>query len=205
MEPGAEPDEPSVAVFPFVNRSSSEETAYFTDGIHDDLLTYLSDNQSLRVISRTSVLRYRDTKKPIPQIAMELGVEAVLEGGVQRAGDQVHINVQLIDGTTDEHLWAEVYDRKLTADNIFKLQAEIAQAIASALNGELTDVATADVRPPTVSMEAYDKYLRASDLLNGPAGDLERYRKIQSLLNEAVTLDPEYLQAWLSLSLAHEF
>ena len=113
------PMERSVAVLPFANRSNREEDEFFTEGIHDDLLTHLSKIGSLKVISRTSVLRYKNSEKSIPEIAAELKVTTVLEGGIQRSGDQVRINVQLIDARTDEHLWAEIFDRKLTAENLF--------------------------------------------------------------------------------------
>jgi len=115
----------SVAVLPFTNRSMETGDAFFADGIHDELLTQLSKISGLEVISRTSVMGYRETQKRIPEIAGELGVAAVLEGAVQRAGDRVRITVQLIDGTEDTHLWAEDYDRKLTTENLFDIQSEI--------------------------------------------------------------------------------
>ena len=130
-------ERPSVAVLPFANRSANEDDAFFVDGIHDDLLSHISKIGSIKTISRTSVLQYRDTTKTIPQIAEELGVATVLEGGVQRAGQQVRINVQLIDARTDEHLWSEIYDRQLSAANIFTIQSEIATAIAEALQATL--------------------------------------------------------------------
>ena len=124
------PDRKSIAVIPFQNRSANEENAaFFSDGVHDELLTNLSKIKELKVISRTSVMSYRDTTKNLRQIGEELGVATVLEGGVQRAGDTVRINVQLIDTATDEHIWAEIYDRQLTAENIFAIQTEIAHAI----------------------------------------------------------------------------
>jgi TolB-like protein len=129
----------SIAVMPFRNRSASEENAeFFSDGVHDELLTNLSRIKELKVISRTSVMNYRDTTKNMKQIGEELGVANILEGGVQRAGDTVRINVQLIDAATDEHLWAKVYDRQLTAENIFAIQTEIAHAIADALEATLS-------------------------------------------------------------------
>ena len=131
-------ERPSVAVLPFANRSANEDDAFFVDGIHDDLLSQISKIGSIKVISRTSVLQYRDTTKTIPQIAEELGVATVLEGAVQRAGQQVRINVQLIDARTDEHLWSEIYDRQLSAANIFSIQSEIATAIAEALRVALS-------------------------------------------------------------------
>jgi len=109
----------SIAVLPFANRSADESDAFFVDGMHDDLLTQLAKISALKVISRTSVLQYRDTEKSMKVIGDELGVTTLLEGGVQRAGDRIRINVQLIDANTDEHIWAETYNRELTVDNIF--------------------------------------------------------------------------------------
>ena len=106
----------SIAVLPFDNRSNREEDQFFTDGIHDDLLTTIARIGSMKVISRTSVMEYRGTTKKTPEIAKELGVANILEGGIQRSGNQVRINVQLIDAHTDEHLWAEIFDRELTAE-----------------------------------------------------------------------------------------
>ncbi len=124
--------EKSIAVLPLANRSANEEDVFFVDGMHDDILTQISKIRALKVISRTSVMEYRDTTKNLKTIGQELGAATVLEGGVQRAGDRVRINVQLIDAATDEHLWADTYDRKLTAANIFTIQTEIATAIADA-------------------------------------------------------------------------
>ena len=115
-----------------------EDDAFFVDGIHDDILTQLSKVSALRVISRTSVEQFRDTKLPMKAIADQLGVTKILEGGVQRAGDRVRVNVQLIDAATDAHLWAESYDRELSAANIFAIQSEVAAAIAGALKTTLT-------------------------------------------------------------------
>jgi TolB-like protein len=106
---------PSIAVLPFENRSKVEDEAFFVDGIHDDILTQLSKISAIKVISRTSVEQFRDTRLPTKTIAEQLGVKSILEGGVQRAGNRVRINVQLIDAGTDAHLWAETYDRELTA------------------------------------------------------------------------------------------
>ncbi len=124
---------PSIAVLPFENRSAKSDDAFFVNGIHDDILTQLSKISALRVISRTSVEQFRDTKLSLQDVAGQLGVKSILEGGVQRAGDRVRINVQLIDATTDAHLWAETCDRELTAENIFAIQTELAAAIAGAL------------------------------------------------------------------------
>ena len=127
------PDRKSVAVLPFANRSNDANDAFFVDGIHDDILTHIAKISSLKVISRTSVMGYRDTTKNVKTIGEELGVATLLEGGVQRAGDSVRINVQLIDANTDEHLWAETYDRVLTTQNIFAIQTEIGIAISEEL------------------------------------------------------------------------
>ncbi|HUG97697.1 MAG TPA: hypothetical protein VMQ83_00795 [Gammaproteobacteria bacterium] len=119
-----------IAVLPFRNRSAREEDAFFAEGIHDDLLTQLSKVAAFKVISRTSMMRYADSTLSVPQIAAELGAAVVLEGAVQRAGDQVRVNVQLIDGASDVHIWAENYDRALTTETIFAIQADIAEAVA---------------------------------------------------------------------------
>ena len=140
---GTKDTRPSIAVLPFENRSDVQKDAYFVDGIHDDILTQLSKVSALKVISRTSVEQFRDTKLSMKAIADQLGVAKILEGGVQRGGDRVRINVQLIDASTDAHLWAESYDRELTAANIFAIQSEVAAAIADALKATLDPGRTA--------------------------------------------------------------
>lgn len=146
----------SIAVLPFDNRSAEQENAaFFADGIHDELLTRLAKIADLKVISRTSVMEYRDTTKNMRQIGAELGVGSILEGGVQRAGDRVRINVQLIDAQTDKHLWADTYERELNTTNIFSIQSEISIAIAKALRATLTpDEQERLVAVPTGSMQA---------------------------------------------------
>ena len=134
---GSSADARSIAVLPFANLSGDPANEPFTLGIHDDLLTHLSRIKSLKTISRTSVLQYRGTTKTIPQIATELGVSNILEGGIQRSGNRVRINLQLIDAKTDEHLWAEIYDRELTAENLFAVQGEIATEEAKSLRATL--------------------------------------------------------------------
>ena len=151
---------PSIAVLPFANRSANESDAFFVDGMHDDLLTQLAKISGLKVISRTSVLQYRDTEKSMKVIGDELGAKALLEGGVQRAGDRIRINVQLIDSDTDEHLWAETYNRDLTADNIFEIQEEISLEIANALHAALSPDEQKRISDrPTDSIAAYEAYL----------------------------------------------
>jgi TolB-like protein/DNA-binding winged helix-turn-helix (wHTH) protein/Flp pilus assembly protein TadD len=195
-------DDNSIAVLPFDNRSSREEDRFFTDGMHDDLLAAIAKIGSIKVISRTSVMEYRDTTKKIPQIAQELGVEHILEGGIQRAGDQVRINVQLIDAATDEHLWAEIYDRELTAANLFAVQSEIAKKIAEALQAELTtdEQRRIDARP-TDNLQAYELYLRGRYLWQR-RGD-QNIRHAITLFEQATELDPQFARAWSSLAATH--
>jgi TolB-like protein len=131
--PPEESDDKSIAVLPFTTRSASEDDKFFSDGMHDDLLTQLAKIGSLKVISRTSMMEYRDTTKNLRQIGRELGVANILEGAVQRVGKQVRINVQLIDTETDEHLWAETYDREMSLDNLLSIQSEMSRSIAQAI------------------------------------------------------------------------
>ncbi|MEJ2534913.1 MAG: hypothetical protein P8008_05470 [Gammaproteobacteria bacterium] len=204
--PGSEPEaapatdaRPSIAVLPFDNRSNRDEDRFFTDGIHDDLLTTLAKIGSLKVISRTSVMEYRDTTKKIPEIARELGVDHVLEGGIQRSGDLVRVNVQLIDARTDEHLWAEIYDRQLTAENLFAIQNEISRAVADALRATLTPAESQQLaKKPTENLAAYDAYLRGRQLMPTRTSDslAEALREFQL----AVTLDPGFALAWVGIA-----
>jgi len=193
------PLEKSIAVLPFANRSNREEDEFFTEGIHDDLLTHLAKIGSLKVISRTSMLRYRNSEKSIPEIAGELKVATVLEGGIQRSGDQVRINVQLIDAKTDEHLWAEIFDRQLTADNLFAIQSEIATKIADALEATLSPeekTRLSDV--PTSNMAAYNAYLRGRQLqARRTAADLGQ---ALAEFTRATELDPGYALAWVGVA-----
>jgi TolB-like protein/Tfp pilus assembly protein PilF len=190
---------PSIAVLPFENRSAKQDDAYFVDGIHDDILTQLSKISALKVISRTSVEQFRDTKLPMKDIAAQLGVKSLLEGGVQRAGDRVRINVQLIDAGTDVHLWAETYDRELTAENIFAIQTELAAAIAGALKAALTPAEKARVNAvPTWNLEAWEAYqlgnLRLSKRTNAALEDSEKY------FRQAIALDPSFALGWTGLA-----
>jgi len=192
----------SIAVLPFANRSSREEDQFFTDGMHDELLATIAKIGSMTVISRTSAIKYRDTIKNIPQIAQELGVANILEGGIQRSGDQVRINVQLIDAATDEHLWAEIYDRELTAANLFAVQSEITRKIADALQAELsTDELQRIEVKPTENLQAYELYLRGRYLWQR-RGD-ENIRHAIALFEQATELDPQFARAWSSLAATH--
>ncbi len=192
----------SIAVLPFNNRSNREEDQFFTDGMHDDLLATIAKIGSMKVISRTSVMEYRDTIKKIPQIAQELGVANILEGGIQRSGNQVRINVQLIDAASDEHLWAEIYDRELTAANLFAVQSEITKKIADALQAELsTDEQHRIDARPTDNLQAYELYLRGRYLWQR-RGD-QNIRHAITLFEQATELDPQFARAWSSLAATH--
>ena len=189
----------SIAVLPFDNRSRLEEDEFFVEGVHDDLLTNLARIGGLKVISRTSVLRYKDTEKPIPDIAKELGVATVMEGAVQRSGNTVRINVQLIDAQTDEHLWAEIFDRELTTDNLFAIQTEISEKIASALKATLSPEEQERISDrPTENMAAYSAFLRGRQLQA-----VRTSQSLQQAMTEyerAVELDPEYAMAWVGIA-----
>jgi len=192
----------SIAVLPFANRSANPEDAYFVDGIHDDLLTHISKIGAIKTISRTSVMQYRGSSKSIPKIAAELGVATILEGGVQRAGDQIRINVQLIDARTDEHLWAEIYDRQLLTTNIFAIQSEIAEAIAEALRMTLSPREQQRIRSvPTESLAAYEAYLIGKQRL--AKRTTQSLAEAEEYFRQAVELDPRYALAWVGLADTH--
>jgi len=189
----------SIAVLPFENRSNREEDQFFTDGMHDDLLTTIAKIGSMKVISRTSVMEYRDTVKKIPQIAQELGVANILEGGIQRSGSQVRINMQLIDAATDEHLWAEIYDRELTAENLFAVQSEITKAIANALQATLSPQEQQRIEArPTDNLEAYDAYMRGRQLM--ATRDSVKLKLATEEFNKATEIDPLFALAWVGLA-----
>jgi len=197
--PAAADERPSIAVLPFENRSAGQDDAFFVDGIHDDILTQLSKVSALKVISRTSVERFRDTKLPLQEVAKQLGVKSILEGGVQRAGDRVRINVQLIDAGSDAHLWAESYDRELTAANIFAIQSEVAAAIAGALKATLTAGDKARMNAvPTQNLEAWENYQLGRQRIAKRTGtgftEAERY------FRKAIELDPKFAVAYSGLA-----
>ena len=190
----------SIAILPFVNRSESEENAaFFADGIHDELLTRLSQISDLRVISRTSVMEYRDTTMNIVEIGEELGVGSILEGGVQRAGDSVRINVQLIDARTDEHIWADSFDGDLDAENIFAIQSEISSAIAVALEATLSpDERRRIAAVPTADLAALDAYFAGKT--NVAARTAESLVEAIEQFERATELDPDFAAAWAGLA-----
>jgi TolB-like protein/lipoprotein NlpI/predicted Ser/Thr protein kinase len=189
----AAPDRKSIAVLPFQNLSAEPENEYFSDGITEDIIAQLSKIEDLRVISRTSIMRYKGTDQSLRDIGKELGVAVILEGSVRRAGDRVRIVSQLIDARTDEHLWAETYDRQLS--DIFAIQSDVARNIAAALEAALTpDEQTRIASQPTRNMAAYDYYLRGRDAYN-------KYRREE--MENAVYLFKKALEEDPNLALAH--
>jgi TolB-like protein/Tfp pilus assembly protein PilF len=186
---------PSIAVLPFENRSRLPDDVYFVDGIHDDILTQLSKIRALRVISRTSVEQFRDTTLSSREIAAKLGVTRVLEGGVQRAGNRVRINVQLIDARTDAHLWAERYDRELTVANLFEIQSEVAAAISTELQATLTAAERLRMSArPTESLEAWEAYQRGRrELEKRTTSSLV---EAERMFQQAIEHDPEFALAY---------
>jgi len=190
-------DNKSIAILPFQNRSANEENAaFFSDGVHDELLTNLSKIKALKVISRTSVMNYRDTTKNLRQVGEELGVANILEGGVQRAGDRVRINVQLIEAKTDEHLWADIFDRQLTATNIFMIQSEIATAIADALQASLLPIEQKRLETiPTENLAALEAYFLGKQALARRTG--AALMEAINYFKKAIELDPGFALAYV--------
>jgi len=195
----------TIAVLPFANMSGTDEAEPFTVGIHDDILTQLSKIGALQVTSRTSVLDYRDSPKSIGEIAAELGVRSILEGGVQTAPNRVRINVQLIDAESDRHLWAETYDRELTAENVFEIQSEIALSVAEALRAELAPEEQAAIAVvPTTDLEALALYHRGRELF-ADRTDPQSAAGAEIALEAAVEADPEFAAAWAELTKARSW
>jgi TolB-like protein/Flp pilus assembly protein TadD len=190
----------SIAVLPFENLSRDPDNAYFTDGIQEEILTRLAKVADLKVISRTSTARYLSSPGNLPEIANKLGVANILEGSVQRAGEQVRINVQLIKATTDAHLWADTYDRKLT--DIFAVESEIAKTIADTLKAKLTgsEEHAIAVRP-TEDLEAHQLYLKGRYFWNKrTANDVE---KSIDYFNQAIAADPKHALAYAGVADAY--
>jgi len=183
----------SIAVLPFENLSEEKENAYFADGIQDDVLTNLSKVGDLKVISRTSVMPYRGKASSVREIGKALGVGAVLEGSVRRIGNRVRVNVQLINADTDEHMWAEDYDRDLT--DVFAIQTDLAQQIARELQAKLSPMEKAQIeRRPTENGEAYLAFVQAHNL-SGAKESLEKLRQSEQLYQRAIDLDPNFALA----------
>jgi TolB-like protein/predicted Zn-dependent protease len=193
------PIERSIAVLPFGNLSSDKENAYFAEGIQDEILTRLSKITDLKVISRTSTQHYKSAPENLPEIAKQLGVAHILEGSVQKSGDAVRVNVQLIKAATDSHLWSETFDRKMT--DIFTVESEVSKAIADQLRAKLTgqeqEVLAAK---PTDNPQAYDAYLRGLAYTLKTAFTPANSLAAQKYLKEAVQLDPKFALGWALLS-----
>jgi TolB-like protein/Tfp pilus assembly protein PilF len=195
--------EKSIAVLPFANISPNPDDAYFADGIHDEVLAQLSMIRDLKVISRTSVMRYRGEDRPSsPEIGVALGVTKLLEGSVRLAGNRVRITTQLIEAENDAHLWTEIYDRELTAANIFSIQSEIATAVADALRATLTPeeqdrLATV----PTENLAAYRAYLLGKQRL--PKWTIVALTEAVDYFQQAIDLDPNFALAYVGLADAY--
>ncbi len=203
--PAAGTRDKSIAVLPFVNFSDSKDDEYFSDGITDDILTHLSKIGDLKVIARTSSMLYKNSDKRIRDIGRELGVATLLEGSVRRADSRVRITSQLVDAETEEHLWAETYDRDLT--DIFAIQSDVASQIAAALKATLTPEEKSYVEErPTDNTEAYDYYLQGNNYFYrmwlGYSAE-ESVDKAVEMYRKAVELDPGFALAWARLTRSH--
>jgi len=191
----------SLAVLPFQNLSGDDENRYFADGIHEEILTRLAGLGGLKVISRTSVMEYRDAQRNLREVATELGVDHVLEGSVRRSGDQVRVTAQLIDARTDAHLWARSYDRGLS--DIFAIQADVAEQIARALHAELNPQERERLtRRPTDDVAAYEDYLRANELL-ASGQEPEWIGQARALYERALARDSMFTDARARLAWSH--
>ncbi len=196
----------SIAVLPFDNRSRDPDNAFFTDGVQDEILTDLAKIAALKVISRTSVLQYKSgVARNLREIAQQLGVANVVEGSVQRSGNRVRVNAQLVDARTDAHLWAQTYDRDLA--DVFAIQSEIAKAIADQLQAKLSPAEkNAIEQRPTSDLIAFDQYSRAKTLIltsSLGSGDKNLLQAIE-LLNSAIARDPSFHAAFCQLVFAHD-
>jgi TolB-like protein len=197
-------DDKSIAVLPFENLSDDKANAYFATGIQDEILTRLAKIGALKVISRTSTQHYASSPDNLPEIARQLGVANILEGSVQKAGEAVHINVQLIRASTDEHLWAESYNRKL--DDIFAVEGEVAGSIAEALRARLSSAQRDQLSErPTQNAAAYDAYLRGLVLEAQIGAHAPGAPQSSDEFRQAVDLDPQFESAELSYFVRRRF
>src|SRR5712664_937657 len=187
----------SIAVLPFENLSEEKGNAFFAEGVQDEILTRLAKVADLKVISRTSTQHFKSAPDNLPQIAKQLGVAHILEGSVQKANNQVRVNVQLINALTDAHLWADTYDRKLT--DIFAVESEIAKTIAETLRARLTGSEKSLItKAPTANPEAYELYLKGRFFWNKRNGD--DLRKAIDYFNQAIAKDPNYALAYVGVA-----
>jgi TolB-like protein/class 3 adenylate cyclase/Tfp pilus assembly protein PilF len=198
--------EKSVAVLPFENLSAEKENAYFADGVQDEILTHLAKIADLRIISRVSVMQYKSgVARNSREIGQELGIANIVEGSVQRSGNRVRVNAQLVDTRTDRQLWGQTYDRDLA--DVFAIQSEIAKAIAEQLQAKLSPrEENAIERPPTGDVTAFDLYTRAKNLLLIGLSSAMKANLLQAvdLLNQAVARDPSFFRAYCQLAYAHD-
>jgi TolB-like protein len=185
-------------VLPFENLSGTPDAELFAAGLHEDLLTELSRIAGLTVISRTSMLRYRRTEQPLPEIARELGAGTIVEGAVQTAGDRVRLNVQLIDAASDGHRWVERFDRALSTDSILEIQTELARRIATTLEARLAPASTDNSGEPTGDLQAWRLYIQGRGLLDQRTRH-EMYRSID-YFRGAIERDRAYGLAWSGLA-----
>jgi TolB-like protein/class 3 adenylate cyclase/Tfp pilus assembly protein PilF len=199
--------EKSIAVLPFENLSDDKENAFFTEGVQDEILTYLAKIADLKVISRTSVMQYKSgLMRNLREIGRQLGVAHLLEGSVQRAGGKVRVNAQLIDARNDAHLWAQTYDRDLA--DVFAIQSEVAQAIADQLNAKLSPEEKAAIKePPTADLVAYDLYVRAQAFRAATSFNArlkENLLEAARLLDQVIARDPTFFLAYCRLAEVHD-
>ena len=198
--------EKSIAVLPFENLSAEKENAYFADGVQDEILTLLAKIADLKIISRVSVMQYKSgVARNLREIGQQLGVANVVEGSVQRAGNRVRVNAQLVDARTDRQLWGQTYDRDLA--DVFAIQSEIAKAIAEQLQAKLLPrEENAIERPPTGDIAAFDLYTRAKNLLLIGLSSTMKANLLQAadLLNQTVSRDPSFFRAYCQLAYAHD-
>ena len=207
--PATPATEKSIAVLPFENFSEDKAFAFFADGMQDEILNSLAKIGDLKVISRTSVMQYRNVQaRNLPEIAQALKVAHVLEGSVQRSANRVRVSAQLINARDDTHVWVEKYDRELT--DVFAIQSEIAQAIADQLQAKLSPTEKNAINErPTSDLAAYDVYLQAKEILYNIHVNRMRQRenlfKAVEFLDQAVARDPAFLLAYCALSYAHDW
>jgi len=193
----------SIAVMPLVNMSSHEENAYFAGGIHEDVLTNLSRINNLQVISRTSMLRYASSELTLPEIGKELGVDYIVEGSVRRISNHVRVTVQLINARNDLHLWANNFERELV--DVFATQSELAKEISNSLHLELQPNSVGTLEGmPTFSVKAYDLYISAANLEKTEGETEEIMKRRREMLEEAVIVDPDFVEAWAVLKRVYD-
>jgi adenylate cyclase len=199
--PSLDDEHPSIAVLPFDNMSGDAEQEYFSDGISEDIITDLSKVSGVLVIARNSSFAYKDRSVDLRDVGRELGVGAVLEGSVRRAGNRVRINAQLIDTETGGHLWADRFDRDLT--DIFAVQDEVTLEIVSALKVQLTPAEKIKIlESGTTNVEAHDVYLRALSIIRSADFNAERYQQMLDFCQQAQVLDPDFARAYAGVAIA---